>query len=68
MPSVPGGGREVLGKLAELNKQAKDIQRTSSRIRQRREKEKTGYVEEIYLGSSDSFEEMVPPTHSKFKM
>ena len=41
MPSVPGGGREVLGKLAELNKLAKDIQRTSSRIRERREKGKT---------------------------
>ena len=68
MPSVAGGGREVLGKLAKLNKQAKDIQRTSSRIRERREKEKTGFVEEIDLASSDSIEEMVPPTPSKFKM
>ena len=68
MPLVAGGGREVLGKLAVLNKQAKDIQRTSSRIRERREKEKTGSVEEIDLGSSDSIEEMVLPTPSRFKM
>ena len=60
MPSVAGGGREVLGKLAELNKQAKDIQRTSSRIRETREKEKIGFVEEIDFGSSDSIEEVVP--------
>ena len=68
MPLVAGGGRKVLGKLAELIKQAKDIKKTSSRIREKREKEKTGFVEEIHLGSSDNIEEVVPPTPSKFKM
>ena len=74
MPGVGGGvGREVLGKIAELNQKAKEVKKSSERIKQRKEKETRAFVQEIDLasgGSSDSVEEeeLVPPTTSKYKI
>ena len=65
---VIGAGKEVLGTPASLNQKAKEIRKTSVRIQERQEKEKTAFVEEIDLssGSSVEVEEFVPPTPSKF--
>ena len=70
---MPGVGREVLGKIAELNQKAKEVKKSSERIKERKEKEKRAFVQETDLasgGSSDSVEveELVPPTPSKYKI
>ena len=68
MPGVGEAGRDVLGKLAELNQKAKEVKKMSERIKERKEKEKKVFVEEIDLERSDSVEveELVHPTPSKF--
>ena len=68
MPAVRGVGEEVLGTLASLNKKAKEIQKSSVRIQERKEREQREFIEEIDLSSSSSLEveEFVPPTLSKF--
>ena len=68
MPGVGEAGRNVLGKLAELNQKAKKMKKTSERIKERKEKEKQVFVEEIDLESSDSVEveELVHSKPSKF--
>ena len=67
MPTVGGAGRDVLGTIAALNVQAKEIRKKSERIKQQEQQEKEAFVEEIDLGSSSSsveVEEFVPPTPS----
>ena len=72
MPGVDlrGVGEEVLGTLASLNKKAKEIQKSSVRIQERKVREQREFVEEIDLSSSSSssveVEQFVPPTPSKF--
>ena len=40
MPGIGEAGRDVLGKLAELNKKAKEVRKMSERIKERKEKKK----------------------------
>ena len=54
----------MLGTLAFLNQKAKEIHKSSVRIQERQEKERTAFVEEIDISSGSSVEvrEFVPPT------
>ena len=66
MPTMKGAGSDVVGVMAQLNKEAKQLQRSSQRIQERKEKETERFIQTVTSSSSSEIEEIiVPPTPSK---
>ena len=66
MPTMKGAGKDVVGVLAMLNKEAKEMQhRSSQRLQNRKEKEAESFIQNLVSSSSSNVEEVVPPTPSK---